>query len=157
VVTRSLKARAIAALARREHSRQQLARKLSQHAESPEALDAVLDELTQKGFLSDTRFAQALVRIRGARYGVARLALELREHGVSPQCAQEALEPATSSELARAHAVWLRRFGCPPESLEERARQSRFLMSRGFAPDALRRLAAANFEPPDNGLAEVSD
>lgn len=156
-MTRSLKARAIAALARREHSRQQLARKLSQHAESPEALDAVLDELTQKGFLSDERFAQALVRIRGARYGVARLSLELREHGVSPQCAQEALQPATASELARAHAVWSRKFGCPPESLEERARQSRFLMTRGFAPDVLRRLAAADFEPPDNDLEEVND
>jgi regulatory protein len=149
---RSLKSRAIAALARREHSRQQLARKLAPHAESEEALEAVLDELVEKGFLSDARFAEALVRVRGERYGAARLALELREHGVPQDRSHEALESAKSTELARAQQVWARRFGLPPDSLEARAKQIRFLISRGFAPDTLRRLEANGFAPFEAAL-----
>ncbi|HLT27498.1 MAG TPA: recombination regulator RecX, partial [Zeimonas sp.] len=45
----TLKARALRALARREHSRVELERKLAPHAESSEQLEALLDRLAETG------------------------------------------------------------------------------------------------------------
>lgn len=149
---RSLKSRAIAALARRDYSRAELARKLATHEPDEQAIAGLLDELTQKGFLSDERFAQATARRLAARYGRARIEQTLGQHQLDRSLVDQALDHAlaeSGSELQRAHAVWLKRFGQAPTSLSEKARQFRFLVSRGFSPDTLRRLEAAGFMPPE--------
>jgi regulatory protein len=133
--------RAVALLARREHSRDELARKLRrylQEGESAADIDAVLDELQRRDLLSERRYAEAIVRTRSSRYGNARLAQDLRSRGVTAEAAKGALAALDASELRRARAIWARRFGALPKSLEERSRQTRFLQSRGFAADTIR-------------------
>jgi regulatory protein len=145
--------RAVALLAQREHSREELARKLLRRL--PEGRDradvnAVLDELQRRDLLSETRYAEAVVRTRSARYGDARLAQELTSRGVNAETARSALATLEGSEFRRARAVWARRFGALPASLEQRARQTRFLQSRGFNTDVIRRvLAGSPDEDPD--------
>mgnify|MGYP000975580650 CR=1 FL=1 len=77
---RSLRARALSYLARREHSRVEMRRKLAPHAESPEQLDSLLDTLEAQGLLSIERFAESVVHRRAGRFGAARIRQELRQH-----------------------------------------------------------------------------
>jgi regulatory protein len=141
----SLLTQAIALLARREHGRAELARKLLRRLEDhqgPAEVEAVLDELKRRGLLSEKRFAESLVRTRSSRLGDARLRHELRTRGVAAEVAAAVLDTLRraegGSEIERARAIWLRRFGSLPHSLEERARQARFLQARGFNAEVIR-------------------
>lgn len=136
----SLKGRALKYLAAREHSRVELMRKLGPHAESPEQIAQVLDELERRGLLSAERFAESVIHRKAARYGVARLKAELAQHRLPEDITRAAAQQLRESEFDRARALWLRRFGTPPDTPEERSRQTRFLAGRGFAGDVIRRV-----------------
>lgn len=138
--TLSLKGRALKYLAAREHSRVELTRKLAPHAESAEQVQQVLDELEAKGWLSAQRFADSMLHRKAARYGAARLQAELAQHQLPPEIAREATQSLRETEFERAHALWLRRFGEPPATPQEQARQMRFLAGRGFSGDVVRRV-----------------
>lgn len=134
----SLRARALRCLAQREHSRIELRRKLLRYDDDVDAIDALLDELERAQLLSNARFAQSLVHRRQARYGNARIAQELATHALDAQTTAQALQALECNELARARAVWERRFGALPRDAAERARQSRFLTQRGFTAQTVR-------------------
>lgn len=143
----TLRERALRMLARREHARAELARKLAPHAESADALDALLDDLERRHLLSDERYAEMRVNVRSARYGNARLIQELRATGVDPGAVDQALA-TVEGEFSRARQVWQRKFGAnmPPVDASERARQANFLMRRGFSGDIIRRLLRGDYE-----------
>ncbi len=136
----SLKGRALKLLSQREHSRLELRRKLERHGECAEEIEAVLDELTRLGWLSEERFVESLVHRKGARLGVSRLKQELAQHGVSSDASSQALQALQGSEYDRACEVWRKRFGAPPSEPKEEARQMRFLLTRGFSSDVVRRV-----------------
>ncbi len=136
----SLKARALRHLARREYSRAELERKLEAHARDRQELDEVLDALVAAGLLSNERFAESLVHRRALRFGVATVRREMRSHGLDEALVDAHVSALQQTELARARALWERRFGRPPASLAERARQTRFLLARGFSADLVRRI-----------------
>lgn len=138
----SLKGRALRYLSGREHSRAELRRKLAPHEEAPGTLDAVLDELAAKGFLSDARYVESVLNRRAGRLGAGRIRQELRQQGIAPDAVAEAVARLQGSELERAREVWRRRFGAPPADAAERGRQGRFLMARGFGSDVVRRVLA---------------
>ncbi len=156
----SLKARALQWLAQREHSRIELRRKLLRLARqravaaqddgrgieaasaapdpAPE-VDTLLDWLVAQRVLSDTRFVESRVNARAARYGNLRIRQELSQHGAALDSATA--ERLKASELARARAVWARKFGeVPARQAAELARQMRFLAGRGFSPEIIRRV-----------------
>lgn len=132
-----LRARALSCLARREYSRQELRRKLAPHAEDAGALDTLLDELQTRGWLSEERFVEQILHARRGKYGMQRIAHELREKGVAEALIEEALPQIKETELETARAVWAKKFGALPQDAKERARQMRFLQSRGFSPDVI--------------------
>lgn len=134
----SLKARALGYLARREHSRLELERKLAPHAESSEAVERVLDELERAQWLSNERFAESLVHRRAQRFGVARVRAELQQHRIDDALVAPHLQALRTNEIERARQVWRKRFGSPAASAEERAKHIRFLTARGFSSDAIR-------------------
>jgi regulatory protein len=131
-----LKARALRYLVRREHSRAELARKLAPHAETAQAVEAVLDLLLSKKQQSDVRFAEERVRTLSRKFGAAKICHDLKAKGIDRQ-----LIAALSfgDELERAKAVLVRRYREPPATREESAKRARFLMSRGFSHDIIRR------------------
>lgn len=135
----TLRDRALGLLARREHSRAELARKLSPHGEADEIV-ALLDDLEQHGQLSDARYAEALVHARAGKHGSRRLAHELREKGVDDALIGAAVEEARAEDLASAREIWMKKFGTPPADAKEKARQYRFLLSRGFPSEVVRRV-----------------
>lgn len=136
----SLKARAIAYLSRREHSRRELGRKLAAHAPDAESLDQLLDQLERENWLSDERFVQSLLNRRAGGQGTLRIIQELRQHGVSDDYIAQAEEQLRESEVDRAREVWEKKFGNPAVDAKAYAKQYRFMMSRGFSPDCVRRL-----------------
>jgi len=137
---KSLLARALGALARREHSRAELRRKLAPHAESAEQLDRLLADLEAKKLLSDRRLAEVMARSRGDRFGAARVKQELRARGVADPLVRETVGELSRTELNRAREVWRRKFDAPPADAAERARQMRFLAQRGFNAEVIRRV-----------------
>ena len=134
----SLKARALKYLSMREHSRLELARKLSRYAEEGDDVEALLDFLEKNNWLSQERFAESLVHRRAGRYGNARVLAELQQHGVDGDAFDELKSELKESETARARDVWRRKFGRVPQDAEERSKQMRFLMQRGFSQSAVR-------------------
>lgn len=138
----SLRERAIAYLARRDHSRAELARKLARYADDPEEVSAVVDDLVRRKLLSDDRYAESRGAALARKFGVARIENELRAKGVGAEAIAKVAAAARASELDRAREAWTRRFGVVPASTVERARQIRFLQSRGFGFDVIRRVVA---------------
>ena len=137
---RSLRERALGYLARREHSRAELRRKLLPHAESSEELDALIEDLIDRRLLSESRFAEARARVMSRKFGAARVEHDLRAKGVSEDSAASAIREAHITEFARALEIWRRKFGTPALDLKGRARQARFLLARGFSTDVINRI-----------------
>ncbi len=129
----SLRVRAMRYLARREHSRAELHAKLSRYVQEGEDLDAVLDELESRNWLSDVRAASQLVDARRGRFGSQRIAHELRQKGIGENLIADALPQLKETELEAAREVWQKKFGVLPQDAREKAKQIRFLPSRGFS------------------------
>ncbi len=137
----SLRARALQCLARREYSRAELHAKLLSFVPTEEDseqlptvdLDALLDDLTARGWLSDTRAATQLVHAKRSRFGTQRITHLLRQRGISDELVDAALPALKESELEAARNVWQRKFGATPKDAKEKAKQMRFLQSRGFS------------------------
>jgi len=134
-----LRERALGYLTRREYSRAELYRKLQPYA-GEEKLDALLDEFKQRDWLSDARYADQMVHARKGKYGSMKVAHELRTQGVAEELVDKALEELQANEQETARNLWRRKFGAPPQSREEWARQARFLQGRGFATDIIRQV-----------------
>lgn len=124
-------------LARREHSRAELQQKLQPHVQEGDDLEAVLDELEKRRWLSDARAATQLVDAKRSRFGSQRIAHELRQRGIGEDLIADALPDLKASELETAREVWQRKFGKLPQEAMEKAKQMRFLQSRGFSTDVI--------------------
>jgi regulatory protein len=133
----SLKTRALGYLARREHSRFELERKLKPHAQTSEELSSLLDALEQRGFLSAARMVEQVIHMRKNRFGSQRIAHELREKGIAENLIAEALPNIRETEQESAREVWRKKFGAMPADAKELARQMRFLRGRGFAAEVI--------------------
>jgi len=155
----TLKAKALACIAQREHSRVELRRKLLAHADKQQRqatdasgiaadralpveqeVDALLDWLVAKDLLSTARFVETRIQVRAARFGNLRIRHELAQHGVELDVVAAA--DLKRSEMARARAVWAKRFGSLAPDAAGRAKQMRFLAARGFGAEVVRRVVA---------------
>lgn len=139
------RARALRLLARREHSRAELRRKLAAHVEEGFDLEALLDDFTQRGWLSEERFIEQTVRARSRRFGPLKIAHHLREKGIDEANVAAALVLARAGEAEALESTWRARFGAPSPDAAGKARQIRFLQGRGFSLqsilDLLRRVS----------------
>lgn len=160
--TLSIKGRALRALSQREHTRQELERKLKSYEEEAGQLAKALDELEAKGFISEARVVESLVQRKASRLGTARIKQELQAKGVSADAIQHAQKELQETELARAQELWQRKFGDKADALAEakleaddeddekerdfdaenkaRAKQMRFLLTRGFSGEVVKKV-----------------
>lgn len=140
----ALKARALRHLARREHSRAELARKLAPHSPSQEILEDLLQDLIRKKQLSDERYAEARAHHLARKYGGARIRHDLKAHGVADALAARF---SMQDDLAKARAILARKYRQPAATREETAKRMRFLQSRGFSHDTIRSALNSGTEP----------
>jgi regulatory protein len=154
----SLKGRALRLLSQREHSRAELERKLAPHEEVPGELAKALDELQARDFINDGRAVDSVVNRRSGKLGSARIKQELAAKGLSGEAVAEAMESLKDTELSRAQEVWRKKFGSPPQDPQEKAKQLRFLINRGFNAEVVRRVVkgegASNDQDDNSGIAD---
>jgi regulatory protein len=124
---------------RREHSRAELARKLAPYADSAQSLDAVLAELASRKQLSDERYAEARAHWLSRKYGAAKIRQDLKAHGIADKIVARV---SNDGEEERARAILARKYRQSATTSEEKARRARFLQSRGFSYDTIRRALA---------------
>lgn len=134
---------AIALLARREYSRAELATRLQAKQVPADEIDVCLDELAEKGWQSDARFAASFIRTRVLRgQGRRRIENDLRQRGVDGDVIRAALEDVVEQEaidwFELARDVLVRRFDSPSQTPKERAKRERFLLGRGFDFEQIR-------------------
>jgi len=139
---RELKARALRLLMRRDHGRAELVRKLTQHAESIEAVELLLDELVRRKLLSEDRVAESRANSLSRKFGVSRIRHDLRAKGIADETIERVAAEAQSTEVARAREIWKRKFREPAASRADRAKQMRFLAARGFSHDTIRKVTS---------------
>ena len=137
----SVRDKAVELLARREHTRLELKRKLRKRELPNELIQQVLDELVATDVLSEARYAEALVHSRLSRgFGPLRILAEAQESGADEALIHAALESAEPDWFAVAQSAQQQRFGRSPKDLDERVKQSRFLAGRGFTADTVRQV-----------------
>jgi len=142
----SLKGRALRLLSQREHSRLELERKLRPFEEVPGELAAALDFLQAKDFISELRVVESVVNRRASKLGASRVKQELQSKGIDGQAIQDAMLSMRETEVERAREVWRKKFGAPAEDAAAQAKQVRFLISRGFAAEAVRRVVKGDVD-----------
>ena len=128
-------------LARREHGRVELTRKLRQRGATDELIDDALDRLAEQGLLSEARYLHSFVasRARGG-HGPLRIREELAQRGLPREAIEQALNEAEIDWNEQLRAVWQRKFGQLPVDARKRAQQGRFLAYRGYPLDLIGRL-----------------
>jgi regulatory protein len=126
-------------LARREHSEQQLTRKLTGRGFDEELVEIAVAELVADGLLSDARFTEAFVNSRFQRgSGPQKIRMELRERGVAAELASLSIEAFEDQWWQRVREVREKKFGAEqPGDFKERSRQMRFLQQRGFTSEQI--------------------
>jgi regulatory protein len=133
----SLRARALRLLARREHSREELRRKLAPHVEEGDDVSILLDDLAARGWLSDARFAELTARAKARRFGPLKLAHYLKSRGLGEEIIAAGIKAAGVDGTASIEAIWRSRFRDLPVDERDKARQVRFLQGRGFPLDEI--------------------
>ena len=141
---KKLRNKALRLLTTREHSREELLRKLAQskvsrtreEARAPKPakddIATLVDGLAAQGWQSDERYAEAIVRRLTGQASRRFIGEKLAQAGIKKDVAATALEVLEQDEMAVARALWTRRFGDVPKDDKDRQRQIRFLLSRGF-------------------------
>jgi regulatory protein len=132
---------AVRLLARREHSKDELRRKLQRRGHPDATIETVVMALSEAAYVSDARFADGFVRVRSERgQGPLRIRAELRQRGVDDTLADELLTETADFWVARARSARRKRFGdAVPETRDDWNRQARFLAQRGFPADLIYR------------------
>jgi len=155
-IKQKLRDKGLLLLARREHSYQEMQRKLryaaTQYAagsteeieiessDHDEDIDAILEDFKKRGWLSEERFAEQVVHARQGKFGSMRIAHELREKGVNEAVVDTVMGEVKDGEYDNAVAICQRKYGAPPKDRNEWAKQARFLQSRGFGFDIIKRV-----------------
>ncbi len=133
-------AQALKLLARREHTRSELGRKLAQRGIDRHCADSALQRLADAGYLSDRRYAQARVaELLRRRYGPLRAQADLRSHGVDSDVIDSVVDAEHPDWYAACRAAYTQKIGRQAAaSAAQRARQQRQLQARGFTGAQIR-------------------
>ncbi len=140
---KSLRQRALEYLGKREYSYKELGQKLKPYLDENddvESISAILDDFKARGWLSDARFTEQMVHARRAKFGSSKIIHELREKGVDSSLIEDAAAQLKETELASAKEIWQKKYKQAPANRDEWAKQARFLQSRGFGFDVIKRV-----------------
>lgn len=144
--TREIREAALRLLARREHSRAELKRKLRKCSSDTDRIESVLMQLQENGLQSDQRYVDSFIRRRASQgYGPERIRMELRQNQLGSSLFDPLLQSTEFDWFARMRAAWHKKFGAQPSrDIRDRQKQIRFLVYRGFASDQVRELLDEN-------------
>ncbi len=137
---------ALKLLSRRDMSRAEFIAKLLHAKFTQEEAETAAAWCAEEGWLNESRYAENATRRLGAKYGDKRVVHSLRQKGLDNDAISQAVSTMNESEISRARTLWLRKFGELPANVNERARQVRFLQSRGFSFEVVKKIFVSNME-----------
>jgi regulatory protein len=143
---RELLSRGLALLSRREMGRAEFVTKLVAAGFEKTEVECAADWCQAQGFLNEARYVEGVARRLSAKYGASRVASTLRGKGVTEDAIAEAMPDLKVSEIDQARLLWARKFGAPGETQAEKAKQMRYLQSRGFNFDTIKKVVRGEFE-----------
>jgi regulatory protein len=146
----SLMGRALRYLSRREHSQQELRKKLLPFAESEEELADLLLKLEKQGWLSNERFAEGLARRKSDRYGSLKIVDQLKQNGIELETVDRLKDQLKQTDAQRAWDLWDRKFGALAEDQKNKAKQMRYLVSKGFPLEIVSKIVSGRYLPIDS-------
>ena len=171
----NLLAKAVAILSRRECSEKELRQRLQRYTDDMGAINAVVSRLQRENWQSDERFVESFVQSREQRWGNQKIFHALSQHDLDSEQLSELKEELKDSEYQRAREVWIRRFGDKygvslydtatsgddgflseteqqsfEEQAKEKAKQLRFLASRGFSADVVYKVVNSRGAPEED-------
>ncbi len=136
--TINLYAKALAMLSRRDHSQQEIINKLRKFTSDIAQINATINTLQEQGYLNDQRYSANFIEWNSAKSGPLKLRYQLKNKGIASDLIEAMLADSATDELQVAYALWQRKFaGKIATSPKEKARQIRFLLSRGFSYDII--------------------
>ena len=138
-----MRQRALEYLGKREYSTLELGKKLKPYldeGDDEDRITAILEDFKTRGWLSDARFTEQVAHARRAKFGSGKIAHELREKGVSDELVAHAIGKLKESDLSAATEVWRKKYKTPATDKNEWAKQARFLQSRGFGFDVIKKV-----------------
>ena len=147
-----MRQRALEYLGKREYSYTELGQKLKTYLEEDgdaSQITTILEDFKTRGWLSDKRFTEQIVHARQAKFGVAKIAHELREKGVSDELIAGAVDQVKGNELDNAKEIWRKKFKTAPANRDEWAKQARFLQSRGFGFEVIKKVLNSKLDDDD--------
>lgn len=148
-MTQTAKSAAVAHLARRDYSRQEIQIKLTQKGFDDAEIQQALDYCESQGFQSDERYAQLLVRSHIAKgHGTMRIMQAMAQKGLDRACIQLAIDNSDCDwfELAKTKAI--KKFQTPKtKDPKEKAKRIRYLVGQGFSFDQI--AYALDYDPYD--------
>jgi regulatory protein len=139
---RELVSAALGLLARRDMSRSEFTTKLKSREFTPEEIESVIAWCAAEGFFNETRYAESKARSLGSRYGARRVGATLRQKGVDEEVVATAMAQLKETDFDRARDMWQRKFGEVAANANDKNKQIRFLQSRGFGFDVIKRVIA---------------
>ncbi len=146
----SLMGRALRYLSRREHSQQELRKKLLPYAEAEQELDELLEKLQKQGWLSDERFAEGLARRKSDRYGSLKIVDELKQNHIDLATVHRLRDQLKETDPQRAWDLWHKKFhGELAKEPKDRAKQIRYLVSKGFPLEVVSKIITGRYQPPE--------
>ena len=151
---RSVYDKALGLLARREHSARELKTKLAARGHKADEAAPAIEQLKERQYQSDDRFAVSLARRRAAQgYGPRRIQAELKSHGMTDAAIREAVAEVDVDWTTVASAQMRRRFGSgAADDREGRISRAGFLLRRGFDPATVRAVTRAEVDDPGEEL-----
>jgi regulatory protein len=136
---------AVTLLARRDFCSNELLQVLVARGFEPATARVVLEQLIERGYIDDERYAAQYVTHHAERgQGPMRIERALSSLGLAPALIEAALHSGADwAQCAR--ELRIRRFGLPvPQRWPDKARQARFLQYRGFSNDHIRSALGAD-------------
>ena len=130
-------------LARRDHSKKEILKKMTSKVSSLELLLTEIDKLEVEGYINEQRFAEDYVNARVFRgNGPLKIKAELRNKGINDNVILAATLLHEETCVINAHKALVKKFGhINAESYEEiqklKLKKQRFLGSRGFSFEAI--------------------
>ena len=146
----NLKAKILDLLSRRDYSYRELQTKLQKYSDDLELIKRLLDEMVAKKFINEERYIENFIYTKSKKFGSQKVKYLLQNKVNDQSLVNQIYAESQIDEFKLAQQIWQRKFASPATESKERAKQIRFMLSRGFSLELILKLMAITLEDEDS-------
>ena len=141
---KKLRNRALYYLAKREYSFHELVNKTHNYAEelglNKKDCEFIISKLREQNLQSDQRFCESYINSKKNKFGAQKIVFELTQKGVSEDLIATFIGELVRNEYVLALQVWNKKYSHTTQDIKEKAKQIRFMQSRGFSFETIKKI-----------------